>query len=67
MEIMNELCKDFEKLHPGYSAWYDVYNSEPYNLIVYFDSHFDDLPNESWAQRFESVADFSDWIEHVVL
>ena len=63
METMKKLCKQFERMHPGYSAFLDEIASCKGYYRVCIDSYY---RYPQWY-TFSSCSDFSAWMRGVIL
>ena len=60
-----EIIKQFEKDNPNYEAWFDDMEAHAgYYPVVITDKHILQIPTR---YVFESIADFKEWTEGVVL
>ncbi len=64
MKTMEELCRRFSKLHPGYEAYLDKLQTYPgYYRVYIYDS---DSKLGTWYS-FASGKEFKEWSDGVVL
>lgn len=64
MKTMNELCKRFGRLHPGYDAYLDKLQSYKGYYRVYIYNQERDLG--SWY-TFATGREFKEWTDGVIL
>lgn len=62
---INNICKQFMEENPNYEAWFDSMEAHAgYYPVVITDKHILQIPAR---YVFESVAEFEEWAEGVVL